>query len=145
MGAISRRRMHRRRQYKAHTQHRRRRGRKTIMKSVKSRRRPKGSAKAGTKSTKMRSGGIRMTKGAVGMMNAFVDGIYKKVSGEAERLRRKGRRPAIISSDMQSALKQILPRKQRRAAYSKTRQKETFCLLCGWKRRVWKEKRSRPA
>ncbi|KAJ7322498.1 hypothetical protein JRQ81_018785 [Phrynocephalus forsythii] len=65
---------------------------------------------------------VRMTRDAWSMLHSYVDGIYRKVSGEAERLRRKERRPSIISSDVQAALSQVMPRKyHRRAAYSKTR------------------------
>lgn len=65
---------------------------------------------------------IRMTRDAWGMLHSYVDGIYRKVSGEAERLRRKDRRHSIITSDVQSALRQVMPRKySRRIAYSKTR------------------------
>ncbi|XP_061463500.1 uncharacterized protein LOC133376110 [Rhineura floridana] len=71
---------------------------------------------------RLRTRKIRMTRDAWGMLHSYVDGIYRKVSGEAERLRRKDRRPSIISSDVQSVLRQVMPRKYtRRIAYSKTR------------------------
>lgn len=116
----------RRRKRLRRTQTRRRHvGRKRTVKSMKSSKRQKRSVRIGTKmATRLRTGRIRMrmTRDAWGMLHSFVDGIYKKVSGEAERLRRKGGRPSIISSDVQSALRQVMPRKySRRIAYSKSR------------------------
>ncbi|XP_060103692.1 uncharacterized protein LOC132577919 [Heteronotia binoei] len=99
--------------------------RKRTMKSMKSSKRQKRSTRIGAKmATRLRTGRMRMrmTRDAWGMLHSFVDGIYKKVSGEAERLRKKGGRPSIISSDVQSALRQVMPRKYtRRVAYSKSR------------------------
>ncbi|XP_054846905.1 uncharacterized protein LOC129337326 [Eublepharis macularius] len=122
MAAATKRYLRRRKRFRAQTR-RRHAGRKRPMKSVKSSKRQKRSARIRAKmATRLRTGRMRMTRDAWGMLHSFVDGIYKKVSGEAERLRRKGGRPSIISSDVQSALRQVMPRKYtRRVAYSKSR------------------------
>lgn len=65
---------------------------------------------------------IRMTKNAWGMLHSYVDKIYRRVSDEAERLRKKERRDSIVTSDVQSALKQVMPRNwNRRVASGKIR------------------------
>ncbi|XP_061443478.1 uncharacterized protein LOC133365514 [Rhineura floridana] len=119
----SRRPMRRRPRYRVKAR-RRHTVRKRTMRSVKRYRRQKPPVRRiGSKLPKrLRTRKIRMTRDAWGMLHSFVDGIYRKVSGEAECLRRKDRRPSIISSDVQSALRQVMPTKYtRRIAYSKTR------------------------
>ncbi|XP_030400071.1 histone H2B.2-like [Gopherus evgoodei] len=53
---------------------------------------------------------------AKGLMFSFVNDIYKKVSSEAERLRKQSRRPTIGPSQMQAALQQVMPRKRVRCS-----------------------------
>ncbi|XP_067408118.1 uncharacterized protein [Emydura macquarii macquarii] len=49
---------------------------------------------------------------AKGLMISFMSDIYKKVSTEAEHLRKQSRRPTIGPSQMQAVLQQVMPRKQ---------------------------------
>ncbi|XP_067389716.1 histone H2B-like [Emydura macquarii macquarii] len=54
---------------------------------------------------------------AKGLMISFMSDIYKKVSTEAEHLRKQSRRPTIGPSQMQAVLQQVMPRKRvRRSA-----------------------------
>ncbi|XP_070584347.1 uncharacterized protein [Erythrolamprus reginae] len=119
----SRRTMRRRPRYRVKARRRRHIVRKRRMRNKKRFRRNIRSTRMTSKLPKrLKPRKIRMTRDAWGMLHSYVDGIYRKVSGEAERLRRKDRRPSIISSDVQSALRQVMPKKyNRRPTYSKTR------------------------
>ncbi|XP_063158102.1 uncharacterized protein LOC134496293 [Candoia aspera] len=119
----SRRPMRRRPRHRVKARRRRRIVRKRRVRNAKRFRRNIRSTRISSKlPRRLKPSKIRMTRDAWGMLHSYVDGIYRKVSGEAERLRRKDRRPSIISSDVQSALRQVMPRKyNRRPAYSKTR------------------------
>ncbi|XP_038227869.1 histone H2B.2-like [Dermochelys coriacea] len=59
----------------------------------------------------------RLSNKAKGLMISFINNIYKKVSTQAEQLRKKSCRPMIGSSQMQAALQQVMPTKRvRRSA-----------------------------
>ncbi|KYO17317.1 uncharacterized protein LOC102563988 [Alligator mississippiensis] len=49
---------------------------------------------------------------AKGLMISFVNDIYKRVSMEAERLRKQTRRPTIGPTQMQAALWEVMPKKR---------------------------------
>ncbi|XP_062454511.1 histone H2B type 3-B-like [Rhea pennata] len=51
---------------------------------------------------------------AKGLMIHFVDDLYKRVSREAERLRKESRRPTISPEHMQAALRHVMPKRRRR-------------------------------
>ncbi|XP_068779938.1 histone H2B type 1-A-like [Struthio camelus] len=48
------------------------------------------------------------------LMVRFVDDIYKRVSREAERLRKESRRPTISPEHMQAALRHVMPKRRRK-------------------------------
>ncbi|KAG6929582.1 histone 2, H2, like [Chelydra serpentina] len=59
----------------------------------------------------------RLSNKAKGLMISFINNIYKKVSSQAEQLRKQSRRPTIGPLQMQAALQQVMPRKRvRRSA-----------------------------
>ncbi|XP_042328094.1 probable histone H2B.3 [Sceloporus undulatus] len=120
----SRRTLRRRPRNRAQARRRRRALRKRRLRSARSCRRQKPSARTRSRLPRrlQPKKKVRMTRDAWSMLHSYVDGIYRKVSGEAERLRRKERRPSIISSDVQTALRQVMPRKlTRRVACTRTR------------------------
>ncbi|XP_048353846.1 histone H2B.4-like [Sphaerodactylus townsendi] len=56
-----------------------------------------------------------MTNTARGIMISFVKNLYRRVSTEAERLRKKRNRPSIGSAEMRTALKSVIPIKRKRS------------------------------
>ncbi|XP_065271328.1 uncharacterized protein LOC135887527 [Emys orbicularis] len=59
----------------------------------------------------------RLSNKAKGLMISFINDIYKKVSTQAEQLRKLSHRPTIGPLQVQAALQQVMPRKRvRRSA-----------------------------
>ncbi|KAH1182736.1 hypothetical protein KIL84_004228 [Mauremys mutica] len=56
----------------------------------------------------------QMSSQAKGLMISFMSNMYRKVSSEANRLRKQGHNPTIGSSQMQAALQEVMPTKQAR-------------------------------
>lgn len=59
-----------------------------------------------------------MTSKAKGLMISFVKNLYRRVSVEAERLRRKRKRASIGSTEMRTALKSVMPSRCKRCIES---------------------------
>ncbi|KAH1182673.1 hypothetical protein KIL84_004165 [Mauremys mutica] len=59
----------------------------------------------------------RLSNKAKGLMISFINDIYKKVSTQAEQMRKQSHCPTIGPSQVQAALQQVMPRKRvRRSA-----------------------------
>ncbi|XP_034646112.1 histone H2B.3-like [Trachemys scripta elegans] len=54
----------------------------------------------------------RLSNKAKGLMISFINDIYKKVSTQAEQLRKLSHRPTIGPLQVQAALQQVMPRKR---------------------------------